>query len=187
LSTAFADGGGKQGRDDDSSQKDSDDQQDDGSGGGGGGAGSEGGSSGSSGSGKGSDNHDDEKSHKPGTGNQSGRTRAKASHNGEYIGLVVGTLQGTGTISVNEDDISFSIPIVSEAGQSGTFSAAKLAINGPYFAGSGTAFGKPVIIRGRLDAAKASRLTAEFQGSAGMNGRIVGTLPGDPGNPAWNR
>lgn len=65
--------------------------------------------------------------------------------------------------------------------------APALVIDGPYFSGIGTAMGKTIMIEGRLDAAKASRLMAQYHSTTGQVGRIVATLPADSGNDSWEK
>lgn len=108
--------------------------------------------------------------------NKQGRSRPANSENGVYKITIAGTFRGVGSATVTEDSVSFDVDVITKDG-SGKFTASSLTTDGPYFSGTGTAIGQIVSIQGRLDAGKASRLTATYTGANGESGRIVGTLP----------
>ena len=125
-----------------------------------------------------------------GSGHGGGREgkgkRQDRVQNGSYVATVRGEFRGTGTADVREDKVSLHLSVKLPDGRSGDIIADDLPCSGPYFSGPGTLFGEPLFVRGRLDAAKASRLTATFYTAGGTGGRIVGSLPGDLGDPSWN-
>jgi hypothetical protein len=47
--------------------------------------------------------------------------------------------------------------------------------------------GEPVLVHGRLDAAKSSRLVATYRGEGAHAGRVIGTLPGDAMQSQWDK
>src|SRR4051794_40832812 len=111
---------------------------------------------------------------------KNGKVRQARSGDGDYSVRLVGAYKGTGTAEVSEDTISFDASITTADGVKGQLSARGLPIDGPYFAGNGTAMGRPIFVRGRLDAAKSSRLVANYRDpETHLAGRIVGTLPTD--------
>lgn len=122
----------------------------------------------------------------PGKGHAYGKKRQSRSQNGSYTARVAGYFTGLGTAEVGDESVSLRVGLTAPGGISGELRAENLAINGPYFSGTGTAIGKAVVIRGRLDAAKASRLVATFRSSDGRLGRLVATLPGEVGDEHWD-
>lgn len=118
--------------------------------------------------------------------NKHGEGRQTRSLNGTYTATASGSYRGTGTATVDEDGVSFQIDVVAADGSTGKLIVSKLAIDGPYFSGAGSAIGHVIAISGRLDAAKASRLVATYAGANGEAGRITGILPDDAGDPDWD-
>jgi hypothetical protein len=125
-----------------------------------------------------------------------GKGKGKANHgprqarsrDGDYNARVAGYYCGRGNAVVDDRSVSLSLTIRAEDGTSGPLIASGLTIDGPYFSGSGTAFGYPIYIHGRLDAARASRLVATFTSDDGHSAQIVGTLPAtvDKGDDSWD-
>ena len=114
--------------------------------------------------------------------------RQSRSVNGDYRAIAAGYYCGTGTASVDSQTVSLSINIQAQDGTAGALVAKDLQIDGPYFSGVGAIDGTPVMIHGRLDAARASRLIGTFTSADGHNGHIVGTLPAsaDRGDDTWD-
>jgi hypothetical protein len=115
------------------------------------------------------------------------RRRQTRAHNGEYHVVISGTVQGSGQATVRDDSVSFTLIVTSADGMSGTFAAEGLLIDGPYFSGQATLLGEVVLVRGRVDAARSSRLVATFRGDATHIGRVIGSLPGDAAEPQWDQ
>lgn len=143
--------------------------------GGSGGTGTSGGSSGTGGT-------SSSRSNNPYT-----RHRQMRSHNGLYQIIVAGSVRGIGQATVRDDTVSFSITVTAPDGTPGTFDATSLIIEGPYFSGQATVLGQPVVVHGRLDAPKSSRLVATYRGEGLQSGRVVGTLPGDASQDRWDQ
>jgi hypothetical protein len=90
---------------------------------------------------------------------------------------------------VKDDKVSIKARVTAADGRSGEFIANNLMFDGPYFHGNGTVLGDTVQVNGRLDAARASRLTATFSDYDGkLTGRVVGSLPAglDAGDDNWD-
>jgi hypothetical protein len=117
-----------------------------------------------------------------------GKVRQLRCLNGDYTARVAGYYRGGGIAKVTDAYVSLDISLVAGDGQPGNLRAENLSCIGPYFSGEGLLLGKPVMVRGRLDAAKASRLTATFFVSGDRAGRIIAILPPtiDPGDEHWN-
>lgn len=128
----------------------------------------------------------------PGGGGNSGKGggpggkehRSPRSQDGSYTLTISGFYKGTGTASVSAAAVSITAQVNSEGGATTTFKAENLVIAGPYFSGTGTVGETAITVKGRLDAAQASRLAATYS-SEKRRGRIVGTLPSDPGDEKW--
>ena len=127
----------------------------------------------------------DKGGNKHGSG-KNGKVRQGRSENGTYNVNIVGFYRGSGTATVEETSVSLKGTVTGSDGSVGTLDATKLDIDGPYFTGTGTINGKNATIRGRLDAAKSSRLVASYHIEGRNNGRIVGTNPKDKGDDKWN-
>jgi len=114
--------------------------------------------------------------------------RQDRAKNGSYITVIAGFYSGSGTADVRDDKVSIKAELVAEDGRSGAFIANNLTFDGPYFSGVATIFGEPVQVNGRVDAARASRLTATINGPDGHAGRVVGNLPAalDAGDDNWD-
>lgn len=106
--------------------------------------------------------------------------RSPRSGDGNYQIVVSGFYVGQGTGAISDTAVSLNVPLKGDDGTTPTLQATGLTIDGQYFSGSGTIGGATVTIQGRLDAARASRLTATFRTSDHKFGRIAGTLPSDP-------
>ncbi|MBC8106513.1 MAG: hypothetical protein H7Z14_07985 [Anaerolineae bacterium] len=122
------------------------------------------------------------------------RTRGGTGHrqerakNGSYVTILAGSYNGTGMADVKDDKVSIRADVLTSDGRSGRFVANNLMFDGPYFHGLGTIMGETVQVNGRLDAARASRLTATFTLSDGRAARVVGNLPAaiDAGDDNWD-
>ena len=128
-------------------------------------------------------------------GQSSGPTRTKTighrqerAKNGSYVTVVAGFYTGTGTAEVKDDKVSIKAEVVADDGRKGVFIANNLMFEGPYFSGAGMILDESVQVHGRLDAARASRLTATFTAPNGRAGRVVGKLPAalDAGDDNWD-
>jgi hypothetical protein len=117
---------------------------------------------------------------------KNGKVRQARSENGTYNVNIVGFYRGSGTATVDEASVSLKATVTGSDGTTGNLDAANLTLDGPYFTGTGTINGKNATIRGRLDAAKSSRLVASYHIEGRNNGRIVGTNPADKGDDKWN-
>lgn len=111
--------------------------------------------------------------------------RSPRSSDGNYQIIVSGYYFGQGTGAISDTTVSLSVPVKADNGSTAasttaTLLAPSLTINGTYFSGTGNIGGATATIQGRLDAARASRLTATFRTSDGHFGRIAGSLPSDP-------
>lgn len=127
--------------------------------------------------------------------NSAGGTKTRANghrqdraKNGSYAAVIAGFYTGTGTADVRDDKVSIKAEVRGSDGRSGQFIATNLMFDGPYFYGSGTVMDEPVQVNGRVDAARASRLTATFIAANGHDGRVVGKLPAtlDAGDDDWD-
>ena len=96
-----------------------------------------------------------------------------------------GYYSGSARADVDATEVSIRGTLAAEDGSTARLEIRDVVVEGPYFAGNGTLGSKSVRITGRLDAAMSSRLSAVFRVSDGHVGRIVGTLPTDPGDPDW--
>jgi hypothetical protein len=112
--------------------------------------------------------------------------RPPRSKNGSYEVRVNGYYKGAGTATVTAQNVSISADVKADDGTATTLKADNLKVTGAYFTGTGTVGGKNVAIKGRLDAAKISRLTAMYKTDDNHRGRIVGSLPGDAPNDKWD-
>jgi hypothetical protein len=123
-----------------------------------------------------------------GSHGHNGHHRQDRAQNGTYNALVGGFFKGTGTAEVSDDAININATITTRDGLSGSVIAINLPVEGPYFSGEGMVMGRTLTIRGRVDAARASRLVATFFVDDGHTGRIVARLPSDqdPGDDGWN-
>jgi hypothetical protein len=106
--------------------------------------------------------------------------RSPRSSDGNYQITVTGYYFGQGSGAITDSMVSLSVPLKADDGSTTTLQAPSLTINGTYFSGTGTVGTATAMIQGRLDAARASRLTATFKTSDHHFGRIAGTLPSDP-------
>jgi hypothetical protein len=150
-----------------------------------GGDGSGGGGSGSPG-GPGPTSHGGASRGAPG-GPSGHERRAARSQDGSYSLIISGYYKGTGTATVTATSVSLSGTVKGPDGVDVPLSTDALTLSGPYFSGSGTIGSAKIQIKGKLDAAKASRLGATFETLAGNHaGRIFGTLPSDTGDANWN-
>jgi hypothetical protein len=123
-----------------------------------------------------------------GNKNRSRGHRQDRAKNGSYVTVIAGFYNGTGTAEVKDDRVSIKAEVTRSDGRTGVLVAPNLTVDGPYFYGSGTILGEAVQVSGRVDAARASRLTATFAGSDGRAARVVGNLPGalDTGDENWD-
>jgi len=114
--------------------------------------------------------------------------RQSRSVDGEYRAIVAGYYCGTGSATVDSQTVSLTINVHAQDGSPGALVAKDLQIDGPYFSGVGAIDSTTVMIHGRLDAARASRLIGNFTSSDGHSGHIVGTLPAsaDRGDDTWD-
>jgi hypothetical protein len=106
--------------------------------------------------------------------------RSPRSSDGNYQVVVTGYYFGQGSGTITDTTVTLSVPLKADDGSTPTLQAPSLTIDGTYFSGTGTIGSATANIQGRLDAARASRLTATFKTSDGHFGRIAGTLPSDP-------
>ena len=119
-------------------------------------------------------------------GGPSGHDRREVrSQNGSYNLILSGYVTGTGNATVSATNVSISANVTLPDGSGGTLSAPSLTISGPYFSGGGTVGNQKITVKGRVDAAALSRLIATFVTGDDHHGRIVGTLPTDPGDDSW--
>ena len=116
-----------------------------------------------------------------------GKSRQTRSQNGQYAIIIAGSFQGTGTATIGDAGLNILADVVTADGSHGQLSGSNLKIDGPYFSGSATAAGQQITIQGRLDAAKSSRLTAQYSGGTSLFGRIAGVLPTDSGQKDWKK
>jgi len=107
---------------------------------------------------------------------KNGKARQGRSENGAYVVQIAGTFHGTGQAIVAEAAVSITAPVSNSDGTTGEFSAPGLTIDGPYFSGTGYIFGKPMTVRGRIDAARQSRVSATYYVD-GHGGRFIAELP----------
>jgi hypothetical protein len=123
-----------------------------------------------------------------GSHGHNGHHRQDRVRNGTYGAMIGGFYKGTGSADVGDDRVSISAAITSRDGATGELIANDLVVEGPYFSGQGTILGQPMTIIGRVDAPRASRLTATFFVSDGHAGRIAARLPSDQdaGDDTWN-
>ena len=124
-----------------------------------------------------------------GSHGHNGHHRQDRVRNGTYVAIVGGFYKGTGSADVNDDRVNLNATLTSRDGVSGQLVANDLMVEGPYFTGNGVAMGQNVHIDGRVDAARASRLTATvFFAADGHTARVVARLPSDqdPGDDTWN-
>jgi len=110
--------------------------------------------------------------------------RSDRSKDGEYTIAVSGYYKGTGTATVSPDNVSITANVQHDGGPTLTLTAPSLKVDGPYFIGDGTVEGNKITVKGRLDAARMSRLAATYN-SAQVRGRIAGTFPGDTPDDDW--
>jgi hypothetical protein len=114
------------------------------------------------------------------------RRRQIRSHNGQYEIIIAGSVRGVGQATVTDNSVSFSVQVTAPDGTVGSFDATNLFIEGPYFSGPAILFGQSVLVHGRLDAPRSSRLLAIYRGEGAQIGRVVGTLPGDNVHETWD-
>ena len=100
--------------------------------------------------------------------------------------MISGFYKGQGTASVSATTVTLTGDVKNSDGSAATLTSDPLTLSGPYFSGTGTIGGEKIKIKGRLDAARASRLVATYAGET-HRGRIAGTLPSDPGDDAWDK
>jgi hypothetical protein len=105
---------------------------------------------------------------------------------GVYNAKVGGYYTGTGTADVAADRVVLDITVKTADGATGRLRGT-FPTNGPYFGGNGNIMRGNIVVRGRVDAARASRVVATFWDDTGHAGRIYGTLPSDPGDETWNQ
>jgi hypothetical protein len=107
---------------------------------------------------------------------------------GVYNAKVGGYYSGTGTADVAADRVILSLRLKKSDGTSITLNGT-FPTNGPYFGGTTQVHdvnNPTVTVRGRVDAARASRVVATYW-VADTGGRIYGVLPSDPGDETWNQ
>jgi len=109
--------------------------------------------------------------------------RQSRSKDGTYSIVVAGAFNGAGQASVTADSVTLRGTLSTADGRQGPLVANNLSIDGPYFSGQGTLLGEAVTIRGRLDAARASRLTATIFTQTCRSARLAGTLPATADQP----
>lgn len=122
------------------------------------------------------------------------RTRSGTGHrqerakNGRYVTVFAGSYNGVGVADVKDDKVTIKADVLTADGRAAQFIANNLMFDGPYFSGAGTIMGETVQVSGRLDAARASRLTATFALTDGSAARVVGSLPAtvDAGDDNWD-
>jgi hypothetical protein len=113
------------------------------------------------------------------------RPRMTRVQQGRFDAIVGGYWSGKGRADVSRNTVRVIVEVTTEDGQQGMLQAMALRVRGQYFSGPGTLMGRPVMIFGRLDAARASRLTALVSDPHGNFCRLVGTNPADKGDPNW--
>jgi len=116
--------------------------------------------------------------------NGSSLKRPARSKNGTYELKFSGFYQGNATATVSDAAVAMTGELTDASGKVVKLNAASLPISNAFFEGVGIIGGAKVQIQGRLDAAKASRLMAKYNSNNHL-GRIVGTLPTDPGDDKW--
>ena len=114
-----------------------------------------------------------------------GERRPPRSNDGAYSLRISGYYKGSGTANVTRQNVSITADLKTEDGTAATLKAESLLIDGTYFSGEGTIGGAKVTIKGRLDAARISRLVAFYKIGDSHRGRIVGILPSDSPNDKW--
>lgn len=120
-------------------------------------------------------------------GGPNGKDRRNGrSKDGAYTISVSGFYKGQGTASVTATTVTLTGDVKGPDGTTATLTTDALVISGPYFSGTGTIGGEKIKIKGRLDAARASRLVATYASDT-HRGRIAGTLPTDPGDDGWDK
>ena len=119
--------------------------------------------------------------------NSKGQKRQDRAKNGRYNAMIAGNFRGTGTADVWDDSVSIDATLTDESGTSYLLTAPNLAVDGPYFSGAGRIGPNEVTVSGRVDAARASRLSAYIVFSDGRGSRVIGTLPPsvDPPDDNW--
>jgi hypothetical protein len=113
-----------------------------------------------------------------------------------YTILVRGYYTGDGTASTNGGFVSLSATVRDPSGNIGLLSATSIDLVGDHFSGPATAFGKPITVSGRVDAADPTtgaaaadavvtdgRIGALYIDPRGHTGRIVGTKIKPPPPP----
>lgn len=120
-----------------------------------------------------------------GAGHGGVRPRVNGALVGRFNAVVAGAVTGAGRADVDRTMVRVNIAVSTEDGRQGTLIAPALPISGRHFAGPGQLMGQPVQVFGRLDSAKASRLSALVVTIDGQFIRLVGFNPADPGNPNW--
>jgi hypothetical protein len=126
--------------------------------------------------------------HRGAPGGPSGKEyRSGRSADGTYTVNISGYFTGTGTASVNSTAVTISGTVTIDGGGTVSFQTEALNLSGPYFEGNGTAGSSKLLIKGKLDATKQSRLTAGYS-TVGDNhhGRIAGSLPTDKSVDNWD-
>jgi hypothetical protein len=125
--------------------------------------------------------------HRGAPGGPSGKEyRSGRSADGAYTVNISGYFTGTGTASVSASTVTISGTVNFDGGTV-SFQSEALNLSGPYFEGNATAGNSKLLIKGKLDATKQSRLTATYS-TVGDNhhGRIAGTLPTDTPVDNWD-
>jgi hypothetical protein len=113
------------------------------------------------------------------------RTRQERAKDGTYVAFVRGHYVGNGSADVSRASVSINADVHVAGGGGGKLTGS-FTTTGPYFSGQGSLMGQPVTISGRVDAARASRVTATFWDANGHGARIVATLPNDTGDDTWD-
>jgi hypothetical protein len=158
---------------------------DQGPGGGGGSSGGSGTGDDGGGSGSSTENHASGTSRGAPGGPNGKERRNGRSKDGAYTIAISGFYKGQGTATVTATTVTLSGDVKAPDGSAAILTSDALTISGPYFSGTGSIGGEKVKIKGRLDAARASRLVATYAGET-HRGRIAGTLPTDPGDDSWD-
>jgi len=99
---------------------------------------------------------------------------------GAYDVTVKGSVVGKGTIAVGAKSVTIILKVTNEAGEAGELIAANVKMEHGRFAGTGTVFGRPMTISGRIDPAetqgppRTACIQATFSAGDDLGGRIVG-------------
>jgi hypothetical protein len=118
--------------------------------------------------------------------------RQGRSRNGTYAITVRGFYTGTGTATVSPTSIQLAGTVYEPSGQSRQLDIT-VNVSGPYVSGTGNLGPGALMVVGRLDAARMSRLVCTYRGatvpgepSGFRTGRIAGSLPTDVADEGWD-